>query len=108
MYKKFKPCNFASKPHRAKYAQTSSYEAVWLPYKSSTIRAVVVLPSPHLAKHGIAAAVTQLDVDQLLIGKYYKEVDLGGLVVEMPKFKVSTQGVSLKEVGVCVCCCRCR
>lgn len=103
MSKKFTMDEMSNKPHRIKYAQTSTYQAVWLPYKGSTIGAVVVLPSPHLAQHDIAEAVTKLDVNELLDGRRYHEIGTVGLVVQMPRFKVQTESVSLRQVHVISC-----
>eukprot|EP00878_Enallax_costatus_P014187 GHUV01014839.1.p1 GENE.GHUV01014839.1~~GHUV01014839.1.p1 ORF type:complete len:494 (+),score=97.36 GHUV01014839.1:67-1548(+) len=95
MSKTFKPAPLNSP--LVKYTQNSKYEAVRLPYKGTTISAVVVLPNADSAKHGVAAAAAKLDIGELLNPDQYKAVSQRGLIVELPKFKVKTESVSLKK-----------
>ncbi|WIA34200.1 hypothetical protein OEZ86_012556 [Tetradesmus obliquus] len=98
MSKRFKAADqSAPGARKVQYAETSSYQAVRLPYKGSTISALIVLPSEHLAVQGIAAAAAQLDVGDLLDATKFRNVGPAGLDVQLPKFKVKTQPTSLKK-----------
>ncbi|WIA14035.1 hypothetical protein OEZ85_002593 [Tetradesmus obliquus] len=98
MSKRFKAADqSAPGARKVQYAETSSYQAVRLPYKGSTISALIVLPSEHLAAQGIAAAAAQLDVGDLLDATKFRNVGPAGLDVQLPKFKVKTQPTSLKK-----------
>jgi serine protease inhibitor len=100
MSKRFKAAEqSAPNARKVQYAETSSYQAVRMPYKGSTISAFIVLPSEQLAVQGIAAAAAKLDVTELLDGTKYRNVGPAGLDVQMPKFKVKTQPTSLKKVS---------
>jgi serine protease inhibitor len=100
MSKRFKAAEqSAPGARKVQYSETNKYQAVRLPYKGSTISAVVVLPSEQLAVQGIAAAAAQLDVAEVLDAGKYRNVGPAGLDVQLPKFKVKTQPTSLKKVS---------
>lgn len=76
MRKSFKNTDRTSSPDRAvMYCESSAYQAVRLPYKGCTISAIAVLPSEAaVQKHGLAAAVADLEVEALLDRSKYRKV----------------------------------
>jgi serine protease inhibitor len=101
MRKSFKGTDRTSSPERVvKYVESSAYKAVRLPYKGCSISAIVVLPSETAVhKHGIAAAVSDLDIDELLDASKYRKVSPAGLDLEMPRFTVKNECMSLSSVS---------
>uniref|UniRef100_A0A383WKG2 Serpin domain-containing protein n=1 Tax=Tetradesmus obliquus TaxID=3088 RepID=A0A383WKG2_TETOB len=82
---------------RVRCAETPQYKAVQLPYKWSTISAVIVLPSRQLASRGIAAAAAQLPVSELLGDATWLPVGYDGLELLLPRFTVNSPPKSLKK-----------
>lgn len=76
MTKSFKNTDRTSSPDRAvKYAESPAYKAVRLPYKGCSISAIAVLPSEaSVQKHGLAAAIADLEVEELLDAAKYRKV----------------------------------
>lgn len=102
MFKAFKNTDRTSSRERSvSYIDSSAYKAVRLPYKGCTISAIAVLPAAAaVQKHGLAAAVSELDVGELLDGTKYRRVSPLGLELYMPKFTVKSECVSLKKVCI--------
>jgi serine protease inhibitor len=101
MFKAFKDSDQTSSRERTvRYLETGAYKAVSLPYRSSSISAVAVLPSEAAVKQagGLAAAVADLQVSELLDGSKYRRVPPQGLQLHLPRFTVKSECVSLKEV----------
>lgn len=84
MCKSFKNTDRTSSPDRAvMYFESPAYQAVRLPYKGCTISAIAVLPSEaSVQKHGLAAAVADLEVEALLDRSKYRKVCRQGFRVE--------------------------
>jgi serine protease inhibitor len=101
MRKSFKHTDRTSSPDRVvQYAQASAYTAVRLPYKGCSISAVAVLPSEHaVKKHGVAAAVAALSIEELLDASKYRKVSGLGLDLQMPRFTVKSECMSLSAVS---------
>jgi hypothetical protein len=82
MRKSFKNTDRTSSPDRVvMYCESPAYQAVRLPYKGCSISAIAVLPSEAaVQKHGLAAAVADLEVEALLDRSKYRKVgcDRGG------------------------------
>lgn len=106
MRKSFKNTDRTGSPDRVvKYVESAAYKAVRLPYKGCSISAIAVLPSEQaVQKHGFAAAIAELDVDELLDASKYRKVSPMGLELEMPRFTVKNECMSLsshlKQLGV--------
>lgn len=99
MSRAFKASDRASSPERrVLYAEGAGYQAVRLPYRGTSVSAVAVLPSRELAAAGgVATALTQLDVGELVGLSKFRPVGPGGLEVQLPRFTVKSECVSLKE-----------
>ena len=103
MRKSFKNNDHTSSPDRVvKYVEAASYKAVRLPYKGCSISAIAVLPTEQaVQKHGLAGAIAELDVHELLDASKYRKVSrlpAGKLKLEMPRFKVKTECMSVRSV----------
>lgn len=110
MRKSFKNTERTSSPDRVvKYAEAAAYKAVRLPYKGCSISAIAVLPSQEVVqKHGLAAAIAELSVEELLDASKYRNVSPLGLELEMPRFTVKNECMSLSSVSKgCLCLCLC-
>lgn len=83
----------AGPPLRVTYAQAKHYTAVRLPYVGGRVSAIAVLPSD--ANASIADALGDISVESLLDPAGYKPPPAGGLEVFLPRFKVSSEAVSL-------------
>jgi serine protease inhibitor len=83
---------------KVRYIDSKHYQALRLPYRWSTISAVIVLPSKQLASKGIAAAAAQLPVGELLAAATWNNLDHNGLELLLPKFTVKSKPTSLKKV----------
>lgn len=101
MRKSFKNTDRTSSPDRVvKYTESSAYKAVRLPYKGCSISAIAVLPSEQsVQKHGFAAAVSELEIEELLDASKYRKVSPAGLDLEMPRFTVKNECMSLSSVS---------
>lgn len=102
MRKSFKNTDRTSSPDRiVKYVESAAYKAIRLPYKGCSISAIAVLPSEQsVQKHGLAAAVAELDVDEVLDASKYRKVSPMGLELEMPRFTVKNECMSLSSVSM--------
>jgi serine protease inhibitor len=101
MRKSFKGTDRTSSPERVvKYVESSAYKAIRLPYKGCSISAIAVLPNEAAVhKHGIAGAVADLAIDELLDASKYRKVSPAGLDLEMPRFTVKNECMSLSSVS---------
>jgi serine protease inhibitor len=102
MRRSFKNTDRTGSPDRVvKYVESAAYKAVRLPYKGCSISAIAVLPSEQaVQKHGFAAAIAELDVDELLDASKYRKVSPMGLELEMPRFTVKNECMSLSSVSL--------
>lgn len=102
MRKSFKASDRTSSPDRVvKYAESAAYKALRLPYKGCAISAIAVLPSEASVKkhNGLAGAVAELEIEELLDAGKYRRVSPAGLDVEMPRFTVKNECMSLSSVS---------
>lgn len=100
MYKAFRPSEMTGTP--VLYGRMPGrFRAVKLPYKGSTIAAYAVLPDAAFYNNSVDAAAAGIRPEMLFNATYWKTVYHVGnrLEVLLPRFKIPTDQVSLKQVS---------
>jgi serpin B len=95
MSRTFKSHGLCNNPnHKVVWADNDRYTAIRLPYKDTSISAIAVLPRHTSA---IEAEIAKFDVHELLNPASYQPLPSSGVHLYMPRFKVQTRCVSLKQ-----------